>query len=119
MDQLPKIHNALQLASTFFLSCFAWIFFRANTTKDAFLITKQIFHFSGNLYFGDLQQLIYCFVGIIFLLLIEKNWEQDHHRILPFQANNWIKNQFAYGILIFLILLIGVFDGGQFIYFQF
>ncbi len=119
LDRLPKLHNALQILVTFVLACFAWVFFRANTTVDAFFIAKQIALFSGSLYIGDLQQFTYCILSILFLLFIERNWEHQHQRILPFQSNHWFKNQLAYAMLIFLILAVGVFDGGQFIYFQF
>jgi len=119
LDKLPRLNNLLQILITFVLACFAWIFFRANTTEDAFFILKQITTFNGSVYIGDWQQLIYCIISIIFLLMIEMNWENSSNKTLPFQANHWFKNQLAYGLLILLILSIGVFDGGQFIYFQF
>jgi alginate O-acetyltransferase complex protein AlgI len=119
LDRMPKINNTLQILITFVLACFAWVFFRANTTHDAFLITKKIIFFKGNVYIGAWQQFTYGILGIIFLLLLEYSWEHDHSRILPFRTNHWFKEQLAYSTLIILILLVGVFDGGQFIYFQF
>jgi alginate O-acetyltransferase complex protein AlgI len=116
---LPKLNSLLQILITFALVCFAWIFFRANTTADAFLIVKNIFSFSGTLYIGETQQFFYCFLGIAFLLLAEI-W-QNYFTLteLPFKTNHWLKEHLAYAILIILILMLGVFDGGQFIYFQF
>ena len=119
IEKLPKLNHILQILITFMLSCFAWIFFRANNVTDALLIIKKIFLLSGTLYIGDFQQLLYCIAGIIFLIIIELRHEYFDHSILPFKTNYWLKEQMAYALLIVLILLIGVFDGGQFIYFQF
>jgi len=119
IEKLPKLNHILQILITFMLSCFAWIFFRANNVTDALLIIKKIFLLSGTLYIGDFQQLLYCIAGIIFLIIIELRHEYFGHSILPFKTNYWLKEQMAYALLIVLILLIGVFDGGQFIYFQF
>jgi hypothetical protein len=33
--------------------------------------------------------------------------------------NNWLVRNFYYGFLLLIILTAGVFDGGEFIYFQF
>jgi hypothetical protein len=41
------------------------------------------------------------------------------YNLLPFRTGPWFKEQMVYIFLVVLILLIGVFDGGQFIYFQF
>ncbi len=119
LNRLPKLNSLIQILITFALVCFAWIFFRANTTADAFLIVKNIFSFSGPLYIGETQQFFYCFLGIAFLLMIEI-W-QNYFTLteLPFITNHWLKEHFAYAMLIILILMLGVFDGGQFIYFQF
>ena len=119
LDRMPRIHNYLQIGITFVLACIAWVFFRANTTQEAFLIMKQIVAFKGTLYIGEWQQFIYCLISIAFLLMVEINWEHNHLKILPFQTAHWFKDQLAYAMLIFLILTVGVFDGGQFIYFQF
>ena len=119
LDRIPKIHKLLQILITFVLACIAWVFFRANTTQDAFLVINKIISFRGTLFIGDLQKFLYGITGIAFLLVIELNWEYDHQRKLPFKTNHWFKDQLAYGMLIFLILTVGVFDGGQFIYFQF
>jgi hypothetical protein len=35
------------------------------------------------------------------------------------QRKYWVWQQFAYGILLIYIIIAGVFDGGQFIYFAF
>lgn len=119
IGRLPKLNHILQILITFMLSCFAWIFFRANNVSDAFLIIKKIFLFSGTLYIGEIQKMLYCIIGIIFLIIIEIRCEYFAHWTFPFKTNHWLQEQIAYAFLIVLILLLGVFDGGQFIYFQF
>jgi len=119
LDRVPRFHNFLQILLTFMLACFAWIFFRANSVDDAFLIIRHIAFLQGPLFIGEWQQLIYGFSGIAFLLLIEIRREYYLHSHLPFVTNHWLKEQLAYAMLIVLLLMVGVFDGGQFIYFQF
>ena len=119
LDKLPKFNNFLQILITFVLTCFGLIFFRANSTRDALLIAKKIFSFKGPLNIEVLYQFIYCIVGIVFLLLIEIKQEYYNHTSLPFKTNNWLSEQLAYGMLVILILMLGVLDGGEFIYFQF
>ncbi len=119
LDQFPTAERYVQIITTFALACFAWIFFRANSSQDGFLIVQRIFQFEGPFYMGELQQFGYSILGILCLLLIESRQEYFLHSALPFKSGFWLKEQFAYAILIILILMIGVFDSRQFIYFQF
>jgi len=119
LSRVPVLNTALQILITFGLTCFAWIFFRANTTPDSFLIVKKIFTFSGPLFIGEVQQFAYCIMAILLLLLIELRQNYFLKTQLPFRTGHWVREQLAYAMLIILILMLGVFDGGQFIYFQF
>ncbi len=119
LDRLPHVHNFLQIIVTFALACFAWIFFRTNSINEGFNIIQKIFTLRGPLYIGEWQQLIYSSVAILFLLMIEFRREYHGSSSLPFKTNYWLKEQFAYALLIIMLLMVGVFDGGQFIYFQF
>ena len=118
LDRVPKINNAVQILITFVLTCFAWVFFRANSASQAFYIVKSIIAFKGPL-FVDAPQLIYGAFAILFLLLIELRLEYWHHSPLPFKSKYRIAEQSAYVVLIVILLTVGVFDGSQFIYFQF
>jgi len=42
LPEESRIRKAIQVCVTFILVCFAWVFFRANTTADAFLITAKL-----------------------------------------------------------------------------
>lgn len=119
IDKFPKFHDLLQTIITFALACFAWIFFRANSLQDALSIVKSIFTFKGSLFVGSPAYLIYSIFGIAFLLLVEINREFYRKSDILFgHSTIWARN-LGYALLIIVILLIGVFDGGQFIYFQF
>ena len=119
LSNLPNLQKALQIIITFFLSCFAWIFFRSNSLSDALTIIKKIASFKGSLFISNQSNLIYSIFGIIFLMLTEYNNEFLNARFSILYHKNYYVRLFAYSSIIMLILLIGVFDGGQFIYFQF
>jgi alginate O-acetyltransferase complex protein AlgI len=119
LSEFPKIHTGLKIVSTFLLANFAWIFFRANTITDAFTIIKKIAQFKGAVYFESPSMLIFCFFSIVLLLLIEYKQEFYRGSFSFLNHKSWLIRNLSYATLIILILLIGVFDGGQFIYFQF
>lgn len=104
---------------TFILFASSLIFSRANDISSAIAIYKAILFTSGKIFKEDFQHLIYALSAIIFLLIIEFIQEYKTKSIFPFEFRNWYLNHFAYACLIILILLIGVFDSSQFIYFQF
>lgn len=102
----------------FMLVCMAWVFFRANSTSDAFLVVAKIFTDYGAP-FTDLPTLIYGLFGLSILLLKEISEELFPHTNLFLESKNPFVSALTAAILIVIILSIGVFDGGQFIYFQF
>lgn len=116
--RFPIVNKIITISITFLLVCFSWIFFRANTTNDAFHIVKSILSFNGSL-FVDKTAIILGLFAIIILLVVEFFQEYVTHSFLPFKTKHWITEHLAYSFLVILILLLGVFDGGQFIYFQF
>jgi len=119
LDQLPKINRLIQVLTTFGLSCFAWIFFRANNVRDAFEIIKKIFTFKGPIFIENPSMIIYAFSGVLLIFIVELKQEYYRGNFSFFNNKNWIVRHLSYSFLIILILLFGVFDGGQFIYFQF
>jgi len=119
IKNVPILYTLLQISITFFLSCFAWIFFRANNVNDAFIIIKRISTFRGPLFIENPSIMIYSFLGIFVLLLAEFKKEYYKGRFSFFENENRLVKNLSYASLIIMILLFGVFDGGQFIYFQF
>jgi len=119
IDRFRGLHTFFQIITTFILVCFAWIFFRANTISDAFLIIKKIAAFKGPVFYEDLSTLGYSFLGIFFLLIVEFKDEYFRNRFLVLNHPHFAVRNLAYAFMVLLIILFGVFDGGQFIYFQF
>ncbi len=117
--KFPGLFRFLQIFTTFALAGFAWIFFRANNVADAFLIVKKICSFSTPLFLDSPSTMIYSFLGILLLFVVEFKNEYMTNKIVFLRNNNWVVRHLSYALLIILIFLFGVFDGGQFIYFQF
>lgn len=107
-----------QMILTFLLICLSWIFFRANSVSDGFQILQKILTPTTTL-FLDKKTLFYSSIGLFILLACEFGCERTGHSCYPFHNRHWLVQQFFYASLIVLILLIGVYDGSQFIYFQF
>ncbi len=120
MVNFPKIGDLIQTLFTFFLILVSWVFFRANNLEDAFYIIKNMLTFKGPLFYDEKPQVIlYPVIGIAILFFIEANMEFHHKRLTLLKNKGPVFKHLMYAALVILILLIGVFDGGQFIYFQF
>lgn len=115
-----KVSNLIiQILVTFLLITFSRIFFRSENIAQAISIIKKMATFSGSLAKENTIMLAYSFFAIAFLLAVEirreffpGHFSLSHHRLFA------VRN-FYYAMLVLLILLVGVYDGGQFIYFQF
>ncbi len=104
---------------TFFLVCFAWIFFRANTVSDAFTLISSALHFSfHSINLPAPGILYYCFSGIIILEIVQSLMKEKEFFSLLMSHPRWIRIT-AYHLLIISILAFGVFNNSSFIYFQF
>lgn len=103
----------------FILIYFSWIFFRAATLSDALTVITSIFHWSGKLFIpADPEIFLYCINAVLLIVFAEVFYELIYKN----RRFTFSRMKFSYitmAVLFFLILLIGVFDGGQFIYFQF
>ncbi len=111
------VFNCIQIITTFLLTSFAWIFFRANNVNDAFEIINKISNGVLSNLFIRYEVFFAVLIGLTILFLKELREEYFLNKIKFF--NNSIVRILIYTTLIVLILLLGVFDSGQFIYFQF
>nr|WP_294893888.1 MBOAT family O-acyltransferase [uncultured Pedobacter sp.] len=103
----------------FCLVTFAWIFFRAHTIYDAFLMIKNLKSFGEPPFLGNgVNQFGHCLIAIILLLTIEYFMAFKPNIKLFSSSNSLVRWTSVIGLL-FIILIFGVFNGGQFIYFQF
>jgi D-alanyl-lipoteichoic acid acyltransferase DltB (MBOAT superfamily) len=118
-DKDSIIIGFIKILITFLLVDFAWIFFRANTISDAFLAINKIFTSpNGNLFLkGD----VLLGGSLALLILFIKEFKDEFYvDKINFMSNkNKYISIFYFVLLLSIILLFGVFDSDQFIYFQF
>jgi alginate O-acetyltransferase complex protein AlgI len=132
LEGVPRFHAALQVATTFSLVCFAWIFFRANSLADAFYIVRHLLtgsrDFMAHLLLKEtwqsilpgqpLSYVLIAALSITFMLLI--HLIQPHRSIRLMFSERPIYFRWAvYYALILSIFFLGAFEARQFIYFQF
>jgi alginate O-acetyltransferase complex protein AlgI len=111
------------ITTTFLSASFCWIFFRSQNIHEAFIIIKRIFSpntiqsIEGE--FDERSLMVYSFLGIFSIIITEFVSEFFPGRFQLLQNPKvWIRMTTCIGLII-VILLFGVFDGSQFIYFQF
>ncbi|HEY1870111.1 MAG TPA: MBOAT family O-acyltransferase, partial [Chitinophagaceae bacterium] len=124
-----KKNNLIKKRWFIFISCvFVYLLFAfselfcgpVSSISAAFVIVKKIFsNLSGPIYYANPSMVIFSLFGIFCLLSAEWKLEYYKGNFSLFNNKRWLVRNFSYAILIIIILLIGVFDGGQFIYFQF
>ncbi len=105
---------------SFFLYIPITLFFRAVTMRDALYIAKTMLSFKGTrLFKGEPPSIFwYCvFVGC-FLLIVEF-FQEYYPNVKVIGHNKLVVRFIGYVVLLTLLLMIGVFNGSQFIYFQF
>lgn len=133
LNQVPLVKKIWQIGVTFSLTCFAWIFFRANSLVDAKYIVNNIFVGWSNLVnnIGNLSfikeniflrqkstEFLLAIFGIIFLLIVEWWQEKISKSTVVDSVKPWLRT-IAYVVILFLIFFLGEFKSPQFIYFQF
>ncbi|HEY5750355.1 MAG TPA: MBOAT family O-acyltransferase [Chryseolinea sp.] len=113
---IPKF---LKMLYVFVLICLSWIFFRSDSLTQALYILNKIGHPGGKLFLPpDPEIMIYCLLSISMILFFEVFYERVYARRKLSRFYRTFNHAFMI-FLFFIVLLFGVFDGGQFIYFQF
>lgn len=107
------IHWAL----TFCIVCIAWIFFRANTISDAFQIIENIFTNPGVPYMRVADFLAIALA--LFIMFIKELIDEHRLKIRISDSPIWMVRHLYITFMVAFIILMGVLNGDQFIYFQF
>lgn len=104
---------------TFSYFCFSLVIFRNTDMSNALGIVKKIFTNTGSVYYDNPSMILFCCMGALIVLVSEFRKEYFKNFLSWFDSKNWLVRNIAYVAVIMLILIMGVFDGGQFIYFKF
>jgi D-alanyl-lipoteichoic acid acyltransferase DltB (MBOAT superfamily) len=108
----------LNILLTYLLFTSSTIFGRAASINDALLVYKRIFTVSGPLYI-EKTTLAYAVIGFAILLFKDLKDEYFRDKLSLFDNKRMYIRYLTYIFITFMILLTGVLNGGQFIYFQF
>jgi len=121
----------ISVITTFTLVSFAWIFFRAQDVNTALYIVKRIFTGIPGLLLNIIKNqsvfeylgmsYINLFISFVLIFLLELiHYVQTKHNISKLLSNLPIYIRWSiYYIFIVSIMIFGVFENRQFIYFQF
>lgn len=115
-DLLNTIAGIIFTVAYFTLSL---IFFRAESLAAAFTIIKRIFTAKGSIYTENPSILVFSILGVGFMMLVEFKKEFFNDLFTLSDNRFWLVRNCYYCLLLIIILIAGVFDGGEFIYFQF
>jgi D-alanyl-lipoteichoic acid acyltransferase DltB (MBOAT superfamily) len=106
---------------TYFLFAFSEIFGGATESVNmGFLVIKKIFtDFKGKIWYENPSMILITSISIFILFFVEFKSEYYKGGFSFFNNRKPAIRFLSYAFIILTILLIGVLDGGQFIYFQF
>mgnify|MGYP002378142939 CR=1 FL=1 len=114
-----SIYNNVSILFTFLFVTFSLIIFQSTTLNDATIIIKRIFSNSGELFYDKPSTLLFMLIGCGIMMIGDVRMEFKVFRFSVLSNKNWFVQQIFYACLLIYILMAGVFDGGQFIYFSF
>lgn len=115
-----NLYKFIKIPITFILVSFAWIFFRANSVSDAFMISSGIFEFTGGLWWGSSAFSTAIALALVLFLIVVQLLQYNKKLGLYYRTANvpvWLTGV-SYVILLLGIALLGV-SANAFIYFQF
>lgn len=114
------LYKCTSIVFTFLFITFSFIFFKAGSFHQAFGIIDKILFQRGKLFVADQRDLRYAYCFIPVLLVTEFVQENKFFNKFSLYNNKYaIIRHLTYYSLVIIILLFGVFDQNQFIYFQF
>ncbi|MCB9202366.1 MAG: MBOAT family protein [Flavobacteriales bacterium] len=113
----PSFKEFISIVGTFSLTCFAWIFFRAESVSHAWSYIESIFIFSGNFFTSQVEIKSFIIIMLILLLIIEWIARKNEFALEKLPDSKLVRWSF-YFILVWICI---IFKGNQanFIYFQF
>jgi len=118
---IPKtLMKILGSVIAFLVTAISALFFRANSVSDAFHICGSIFTMKAGVLFKGSPPINFYYFVLVTIILICVEFSQEYLPHVKLINNKYMAVRFTgYILLLLVMLLIGVFNGSQFIYFQF
>jgi alginate O-acetyltransferase complex protein AlgI len=113
------LYNNLSILLTYLFFAFSLVIFRTTSYSDAFSIINIVKSGLGPVFIDQPSTFAFVFIGITFLFFYDFKEEYSPNRLFPGNQKKWVLKHVPYALMIIIILISGVFDGGQFIYFAF
>lgn len=117
----PVVTRIINTFLAFHCGIFPFVFFRSRNVEAGWYYIKQMFTFHfKTFYVGDIPTMVYgvLFLVILYAIEVYQEAQKNEEIVWPEPKNRTGKYVFYAGV-ISVILLFGVFDASQFIYFQF
>lgn len=111
-----SVANVLRVILTFAIVNFAWVFFRLPDINDVFTVIGKIFTERGNLF---IEPTLFLGIASLAIMVVKDICDQFGAKMKLFYSKYAVVRYLSIAFLIGYILLLGVLEGGQFIYFQF
>lgn len=124
---LRKIHKLLGFTANFFrtitvfcLVSMSAVWFRSLTVEQGWYITKSILTLKpGGTFKGEPPTSFGYYLFAVGLLVVVEHVQEFYPNFRIMNNNNVVVRYTGYVLLLTILLMVGVFNGGQFIYFQF
>lgn len=113
------LNNSVGIFITVAYFGFSLIFFRADTVQQALTIIKKILSFKGPFYHDNASTFLFMLLGVTYIAIYDTKKELFNEKFSFSKNKYWLVRNGYYCLLVIIILMTGVFDGGEFIYFQF
>ncbi len=124
LHKVPKLHSFCKVVTVFMFVLVGWVFFRAQTIKEAVYILANFFDFGG-FRIGDLRafgipkfEMLISFVSITILFCVDY-LSSEGIRLKRYIWEKPVLRYACYSMCFYGIVFFGVFDKVEFIYFQF
>ena len=119
---LPTIQEIIQIGITFFITVIAWIFFRAESVGQAFIIVQKIFspsllEISANWTNGFIT--ILHLMTIMVFIVIEWINREKQYGFTKLPTNTVIRRALYIVVILFVLFFGNYHSANEFIYFQF
>jgi D-alanyl-lipoteichoic acid acyltransferase DltB (MBOAT superfamily) len=114
----PQLYKSVSILLTFLFVTFSLIVFQSKTIGDAFVIIDRMFTNPGTLFIFP-SAALFMIIGCAIMMIYDFQEEYKIWSFSLFSNKSWVIQEVSYALLLIYILLAGVFDGGQFIYFAF